>query len=589
MRVRLRRAGMAVVLSALALVGGDHRVDAQAGSFVFRLRLTEAALSTMATLGVEAPLRGRLFLLVSRDESREPREQVGVSGIPFWGLDVERMAARPIELRSGAGGHTPQLRGYPLATMAELPAGRYRVQAFFNVYTRYTRADGFELWLHHDRGEGQDLWRSPGNAYSAPTQVTLDPAKGGSFDLTLDRVVAPLETIPPAGVLDQGNPVDSEHVKFVKIRSERLSRFWGRPMYVGANVLLPRDYGRDASIRYPVIYLQGHFPGRNAPFGFREPGPRPESSSGETRRFTDFWLSDGAPRVVVVTIRDANPFYDTSYSVNSANVGPYGDAITQELMSYLEGHFRLAPARWARVLAGGSTGGWEAMALQVFYPTLFAGAWSWCPDSLDFRHHQVVNVYDDPNAYEAGTEWVRVERPNSRSVDGNVLTTIRQENAFEAAVGPRHRSGGQWAIWEAVFGPTAEDGYPQPLWNPDTGVIDKTVAASWRERFDLSEYIRREWRRLAPLLGGRLHVAVGDADTYYLEQGVYAFEERLRTLDPPTGARFEYGPRKPHCWIGSSPSGSGADLTLEEFVVEAARYMADQAPAGADRRWHSGR
>jgi hypothetical protein len=584
--------GIVLLASAWSEIGRAQSAD----PIVFRLRLAQSARAQMDALGLTLPVKGRVFVLLSRDLSQEPRTQVGMSGIPLWGMDVDGFGDQAVEVAVGGA----NVRGYPVSRPVDLPAGRYRAQAFLNVYTRFSRADGHELWLHHDRGEGQDLWTAPGNAYSVPVTLDLAAARGGSFELVLDKVVPPIEAVPPDGVLDQGNPVDTEHVKFVKIRSELLSRFWGRPMYVGANVLLPRDYARGGASRYPTIYLQGHFPGRAAPFGFQEPGAgggsaaSPSSPSGAQvsgarvsrgRGFSDFWLSGAAPRLVVVTIRDANPYYDTSYSVNSDNVGPYGDAITRELMPYLERQFRLVSADWGRVVAGGSTGGWEAMALQVFYPNLFAGAWSWCPDSLDFRHHQVVNIYDDRNAYAGGTSWVPVERPNSRAVDGNVLTTIRQENAFEATIGPHHRSGGQWAIWEAVFGPTGEDGYPQPLWDPETGAIDTRVAEAWRQRSDLSEYLRREWSRLASRLAGRLHVAVGDMDTYFLEQGVYAFEERIRTLSPPANATFEYGARKPHCWTGASPSGSGVDLSDAEFVAVAARFIAARAPRDSDLSW----
>lgn len=562
----------------------DPSLDRRREHF-FRIRLEPSAQRRMAELGIEAPVTGRVFVILSRDLSAEPRLAVGVSGNPVWGRDVESLSDMPVDVVPGTQG----VRGYPLQSTADVPAGRYRVQAFLSAYTRYSRADGHTLWLHHDRGEGQDLWRSPGNVHSVAATIDFDPASPRLYELVLDQVIPPVEPVPPDGVLDQGNPVDSTHVKFVKLRSERLSRFWGRPMYLGANVLLPRDYARAGTARYPTIYLQGHFPGGRAPFGYAEGDQSRSSGTPGTGRgadaFSNFWRADQSPRVVVVTIRDANPYYDTSYSVNSPNLGPYGDAITQELIPYLEQQFRLVPEPWARVLAGGSTGGWEAMAMQLLYPTLFGGVWSWCPDSLDFRHHQVVNIYDDDNAYEARAGWQRVERPNTRGVDGNVLTTIRQENAFEAAVGPHHRSGGQWAVWEAVFGPTGEDGYPQPLWNPDSGAIDRRVARAWAERYDLSLLIQREWPRLTRFLTGRLHVAVGDMDTYFLEQGVYAFEDRVRGLTPPARATFEYGRRKPHCWTGASPADPSRDLSDREFVERAAKFMADQAPVGSALGW----
>ncbi|MEM4959595.1 MAG: alpha/beta hydrolase-fold protein [Nanopusillaceae archaeon] len=234
-------------------------------------------------------------------------------------------------------------------------------------------------------------------------------------------------------------------------------------MYIGANILLPKGYDEHSDVYYPVIYLQGHFPGRRAPFGFVE-------GRGD---FYNFWVSEGAPRMIVVTIRDANPYYDTSYTVNSANLGPYGDAIVYELIPYIEENFRIIREPWARILAGGSTGGWEALARQIWYPDFFGGCWAWCPDPVDFHYYQLVNIYEDENAYYIDHGWGKAERPSARKADGNVLFTIKQEVYWEQAIGLRDRSGGQWAIWEAVFSPVAEDGYPKPIWDPDTGVIDR--------------------------------------------------------------------------------------------------------------------
>ncbi|MGD8817670.1 MAG: alpha/beta hydrolase-fold protein, partial [Acidobacteriota bacterium] len=269
-----------------------------------------------------------------------------------------------------------------------------------------------------------------------------------------------------------------------------------------------------------------------------------------------------------------------SYSVNSANVGPYGDAIHDELIPYLESHFRMIPETWARTLSGGSTGGWEAVAMQVFYPEVYGGTWGWCPDPLDFDYYQIVNVYEDDNAYWTEYEWNRVERPNSRRPDGNVRSTVRMENLYELAVGPNSRSAGQWAIWEAVFGPVGPDGYPARIWDPLTGEIDHEVARYWLENYDVTNYLRNNWPEVGPALRGKLHVAVGDMDTYYLEQGVFRFEELVDSLtDPPADASFEYGYRMPHCWTGYSPVREGENLSNDEFIRVAADYMHANAPA----------
>jgi len=287
-----------------------------------------------------------------------------------------------------------------------------------------------------------------------------------------------------------------------------------------------------------------------------------------------------------VTFRDANPIYDTSYEINSANMGPSGDATVRELVPYIEERFRGVGESWARVLAGGSTGGWEALALQVFYPDDFGGTWGWCPDPVDFNYYQIVNVYEDDNAYYADRGWMKVERPNQRRTDGNIVSTVRQENLFELAAGPNSRAGGQWDIWEALFSPVGADGYPKPIWDKQTGAIDHEVAEYWREHYDITDYLKRNWGTLGPSLTGKINVAVGDMDSFYLNEGVYLLQEFLdSTEDPPANATFEYGWRKPHCWIGESPNNPGQSMSQVEWVEIAAEQMWSNMPESADRWW----
>ena len=544
----------------------------------FRIQVSEDAVRDIAALGLRTPITGRVYVIISSDDEREPRHQVRETGVPFWGMDVRELSAGttlPIDEEA------PSFRGYPLEIPSSLPAGDYYVQAVLNVYTTFHRSDGSTVEMHLNSGAGQNIWNAPGNAYSQVLQRYLDPSEQGTFDLVIDTVIPPIEPLAESEVLQQGNPRDTDWVKYVKIKSEVLSNFWGQPMYIGANVLLPKEYDEHTNINYPVLYLQGHFPGRRAPLGFSEDG----SGRRASRDIYDFWTSDNAPRMIAVTFRDANPYYDTSYSVNSANVGPYGDAITQELIPYLEQHFRIQKASWARALAGGSTGGWEALAMQVWYPDMFGGCWGWCPDPVDFNYYQIVNVYEDENAYYGPSEWHRIERPNARRPDGNIVSTIRMENHYELAVGSDSRSGGQWAIWEAVFSPVGENGYPKPIWDPVTGTIDPGTALYWKEHYDINQYLQSNWETVGLELHGKLHIAVGDMDTYYLEEAVYLLQEFLDTTrHPPAGATFEYGRRKPHCWIGESPNRPGEVLSYVEFIQVVADHMIETAPTGADTR-----
>lgn len=563
-------------LFLLLLISGCRQQDR--GGFSFEVTLSEDAFAKIDSLGLQTPIDGRIFVVVSLDDSREPRLQTGVSGVPFWGIDVEDMEAGDVvTLRAD----DPDVHGFPFESLSRLPADTYHVQALLSVYTEFNRADGHTVSMHLNSGAGQDQWEAPGNAVSIAKQMEIDPGAGRTHVLTLTDVISPEYPVPDGGSLQQGNPPDTERVKFVKIRSDLLSEFWGQDMYIGANVLLPEGYD-DSMQRYPVMYMQGHFPGGRAPLGYSDNG----EGRGRSAGLSAYWRSSESPKLIAVTFRDANPYYDTSYSVNSENLGPYGDAITQELVPYLESQFRMIPDSWARIVAGGSTGGWEALAMQVFQPDFWGGSWGWCPDPVDFNYFQIVNIYEDENAYYTANEWHRVVRPNARSFDGNVLSTVRQENHMEFATGPDTRSGGQWAVWEAVFGPVGPDGYPQPIWDPVSGDINRETAETWRSNFDINHHLQTNWESLHEKLDGKLHIATGDMDSYYLDNAVYLLDEFLtEEAQPQIDVEIQYGRRKPHCWTGYSPENPGEDMTTVEFVRIAADHVASNAPAGADLAW----
>jgi len=523
---------------------------------------------------LEVPIVGRAYVILTSENESEPRQQVGVRGVPFWGVEVRDLeGGEEVTIVPGGEG----VIGHPLGDFSKVPPGDYTVQAFLNVFTTFNRADGHVVEMHLNSGAGQSPWRAPGNAKSEPQQVRIDG--GGSIDLEISQVIPPTHPVPEGGSMQQGNPPDrGEFVRFVKIRSDALSTFWGQDMYIGANVLLPSDYMRNPNRRYPVLYMTGHFPGERAPYSYSD---EPQEGRGRYAGFSEFWRARNSPKMILVSVRDANPYYDTGHSVNSANVGPYGDAFTEELIPYLEQEFPIIAEPWARTLAGGSTGGWEALAIQILNPEYFGGTWGWCPDPVDFNWYQIVNVYEDDNAYEDRNEWTSVERPNNRRPDGTLVSTIRQEMGYERAVGPNGRSGGQWAIWEALFSPVGDDGYAAPIWDRVTGEIDRDVAEYWKENWDLTHHLVNNWSNIGRDLVGKLHVAVGDMDSYYLNNAVELMEEAMADLsDPAPRASFEYGRRKRHCWIGHSPWRRGEDLSATEFI-----RVLDQYWRGRGGRW----
>jgi len=289
-----------------------------------------------------------------------------------------------------------------------------------------------------------------------------------------------------------------------------------------------------------------------------------------------------------IEIQHATPFYDDSYAVNSANNGPYGDAIQHELIPEIERRFRGIGQGWARFTFGGSTGGWEAMAVQMFYPEEYNGAWVACPDPIDFRAYTVVDIYKDTNAYYTTGPFKRVARPGQRNYLGHVSTTLEQTNHRELALGTKSRSGDQWDVWESVYSPAGADGYPKPIWNKLTGSIDRSVAEYWRENYDLSHILKRDWKTLSPKVRGKLRIYVGDMDNYYLNNAVYLVEDFLRTADPPADAVVDYGDRDEHCWNGDhTRSNAYSRLRYPQMVMPwAVERMLKTAPPGADvRSW----
>jgi hypothetical protein len=542
----------------------------------------------MAQLGLGVPVTGRAFVIITRDREREPHLQTGIMGVPLWGKDVRDLDAGQSVIFTGKD---PDVRGYLLKDISDIPPGDYHIQAFLTVYTTFHRADGHVLEMHLNSGAHQKPFRAPGNAYSEPQEIHIDPASNETVSLKIDHIIPPPRPLQPGEVLQQGNYDDTDWVKYIKIKSEKVSEFWGRDMYIGANILLPKGYDEHPEHSYPVIYMQGHSSGLTpvpyAPEPWFKPGFQTDNPGIDNQLdgFYEAWTSGELPKMIVVTFRDSNPFFDTSYSVNTANLGPYGDAIMEELIPVIEDRFRIIKEPWARVLAGRSTGGWEALAMMVWYPDFFGGTWVWAPDPVDFRKYTQVNIYEDNNAFYREYAWLKTERPRRRDIDGLVRFTIKNAFDFDQTVGDRGRSGGQLAAWQALYSPVRPDGYPKPLWDPETGQIDREVAQYWGDNYDIALKLKRNWHALGPKLKGKLHFAVGITDNSYLNEGVHMIQEFLEsTTNPPAEATFEYGWRGHHSWIGHSPNDPKRQMMYSEFISVVAEYMTRTAPQGADTR-----
>jgi hypothetical protein len=527
---------------------------------------------------------GRLILLLATHDEDEPRFLV--SNAPdtqlVFGLDVADWAPGSVQEVDQAA------TGFPLSDLSHVPDGRYFAQALLNRYKDFHLANGKVVSLPPDRGEGQQWNRKPGNFYSVPAAIEIDRSRPQAFELRMDQVIPEIE--PPA---------DTEFVKHIRMRSERLSEFWGEDVYLGAHVLLPKGFEEHPDVRYPLMVFHGHFP---ADFGgFRteppDPGLEPDYSERfrvhgynriqqeEAYRFYQTWISEDFPRFLVVEIQHPTPYYDDSYAVNSASQGPYGDALTYELIPFIEERFRGIGESWSRFLYGGSTGGWEAMAVQVFYPDEYNGAFIACPDPIDFRAYVTVNIYEDRNAYWYDSPFQKLPRPGQRDYLGNVWGSLYDYNRLESVLGSRSRSGQQFDIWEATYSPMGDDGYPVRLWDKESGEIDPEVAEYWRENYDLRHILERDWPTLGPKLEGKLHIYTGDMDNWYLNNAVYLTEAFLEsTSDPYYAGEVDYGDRAEHCWNGDheNPNHISRLRYNTMFVPKILQRIESTAPADAD-------
>ena len=467
---------------------------------------------------IPSPRDGRLFVVLGRNRFPEPRTQIGRTGYdvpPVFAKDLKNFAP------GIAGIIDDTAASFPIENLAELPKGDYFAQAIF------------------DSNIDLKSINAPGNLYSSITPISVDTFTG-DIRIELTRMVP-----------EEESPSKNEYIKYIKIRSELLSKFHARPIYLRAGIILPRGYTAEPSRKYPLRVHIGGYGARYTNVSRMMLG---------NSEFRTAWLSDDAPRMILLHLDGDGPFGDP-YQVNSENNGPYGDAVTRELIPYVEQKFRAIGQPSFRVLDGGSTGGWVALALQIFYPDFFGGTWSYCPDSVDFRALQLINIYRDVNAYvnEHG-----FERPSARDLNGDVRFTIRHECQMENVMGfgdSWTMSGEQWGAWNAVYGARGLDGRPMPLWDAKSGKIDRRQVEHWK-KYDLRMVLEENWKTLGPKLRGKINIWIGEADDYFLNNAVHMLDQFLSKANPPYEGRIVYGPGKGHCFLG---------LTQRQLMDEMAR------------------
>jgi hypothetical protein len=461
----------------------------QAAPLEFHLTFDRKAAAT--------PFSGRVLVVLSK------RELGGPPGGPNW-FRPDPMLAR--DVRDWKPGETLVISGDDLAypqPLAKLEKGKYWMLAVMDLDQGY-----------------RSFGNAPGNVYSKPQQVELDATASEPVRLVLDQVV-------------QERPVkETDRVKLVEIDSKALSDFHKRPVKMRAGVALPKSYASSPDKRYPVLY---EIPG----FGGDHRG-----AFGAASR-TDIAGVEALYVVLDPSCRNGHHVF-----ADSANNGPCGAALIQELIPAIEAKYRALGTPAARILTGHSSGGWSSLWLQVTYPDCFGGVWSTAPDPVDFRDFQRINIYK-PGANMFLDEEGK-QRPIAR-MRGKAVLFYKPFSDMEDIIG----HGGQLPSFEAVFSPRGLDGQPRKLWERKTGRIDPETAKAW-EKYDIRLVLERNWKTLGPRLAGKLHVYMGTEDTFYLDGATALLKETLKNLG--SDAMVELFPGKDH--------GSLMDKAMRERIAK---------------------
>ncbi|OAV43559.1 esterase family protein [Lewinella sp. 4G2] len=460
-------------------------------------------ISVGAGLQAEVRPEGRLILKLRAEGGRTL-----AYGTQLKGLDRGPVTVKP----------TADWVGNNDVALADLPAGAYTVWAEFDQ-KEFGAADGFPYVLK-----------------SAEKTVTFAPFKQANLSLT-KATRAPVFQ-------------ETDLLKEFSFRSAALSDFHGRDVTVKAAILLPAGYADNPGKRYPIRYNVAGYGGRYT---------RVQRILGN-ESFMEWYTSGAGPQIISVYLDSDGPYGD-NYQLNSANSGPFGDALIKELIPQLEAKYRALPGSDHRFVDGCSTGGWVSLALQTFYPDVFGGCYSYSPDPVTFSRMQLINLYEDPNAFFNASGY---ERPSSRDIYGDPTLSIRQEVTDEnvtAPTGTYNTSRGQWGAWNALYSAKGEDGYPKPAFDPVTGKIDPTAVKHWRQ-YDLLQYTKKNWTTLGPKLQGKVYVWMGDMDNYYLNNALREYDAFLKTTSrPKSDAVIEFVPMEGHC------SGYSGRRVLEQIMT----------------------
>ena len=396
------------------------------------------------------------------------------------------------------------------AGFGALPPGDYRVQAVLDRNGDYN---------YGGRGPGDLVSKATTIHWpeKAPAMLSLDPPlpDSGPWDFSQ-------ESQETQANVSAARP----HLHELLFQSPALSAFWGRPITIKAWVLTPPGYDGNANRTWPTVFTIGGYTSTH------------KTNIAAAGGIWQLEADKAIPPMIWVFLDHSSMGTGTTEFADSVNSGPWGEALTTELIPALELDYRMDARPSGRFLTGHSSGGWATLWLQVRYPKVFGGTWSTSPDPSDFHDFTGADLYAaDANFYHDATGR---PRPLIRDHD-RLIATLPDFARLEAVLG---HNGGQFRSFEWVFSPRAQDGTPMEMFDRTTGAVNPAVVAYWRDHYDIAHRIETRWPELRADLDGKVHLIVGTADTFYLDGAAHRLDAVMRKV----GARasFSYVPNKTH-------------------------------------------
>ena len=419
---------------------------------------------------------GKVFLYLSKDYKSPKDEMIGVHKFPCFSIGVKNVQPNQKVVFDDAATFYP-------VVLSDIERGKYYAQV---------------VW---DRNEGgRSIAESPGNMYNQPVIVNLTKNTKQNFNIVCEEVI------------EEPSFTETQYVKEMKAPSALLTAFYKRPTTVNAAIILPKEYFEQSARKFPVLYWISGFGGDYHAWSGKNMPSEPIDTTPCIRVFLDGNCPGGH-----------------SVYANSDNNGPWGDALTQELIPLVDRTYR---TNAARLLTGHSSGGWTVLWLQTHYPKIFTACWSSSPDPVDFRSFQQINLYSDKNLYYAADSSFHL----AATIAGRYPWILMKDMCAMERVIWR---GEQMHSFNFVFSTRNEDGTPRSLWNDATGDIDPVTFEHWKN-YDISLYVRSNWQELKPDLQRKIRVSVGEQDNFLLNYPVHLFDDEMKKID--AGFVFGYYP-----------------------------------------------